>query len=255
MTGLDNIKLLSFICAYKAARRNSIVYSWDKMYKLADELRMSCVTLKRLLRLSEERGYLVEYGQHRVFKNLAVITNDLFPSKANKHLKFFKHKEKKADFKYYQEIIKYAFAERNFLQQEYNISKNDKLKSKLNRNISRKIYQAALEQFGVKSFDKLIQSLSKCKENIVTGKFAMGKLLKCSPSTASKLLRTWHDQGKYERIVEKEFIRTFVCHESFEALKSLGYKTIWPVQGGFLLPLGSVILLDKPCVVKGINDK
>ena len=236
---LDSYKLLAFVCAYKARFRSSVAKQGIKAYVLAGKLGMSTVTYKKYLGLLKERGYINQYG---AIIKLSKIVDDLFPSKANKHLHFFKGKERKPDFKYYYELIKYAFAERNFNQQEYFIEKNYKLRKALDRFIGKQQYKHALKRFGVDCLEKLVQCLNAQEENVRTGKYHLSKLLGCSSATASLLLRKWHDQEKYERVVNTQFIPMFVCHESFDLLKSMGFKFILPSKGGFLVSLGSYIL-------------
>jgi len=242
MSTLQSYTLLGLICAFKSLRRNSVLYAHEKMYRVAKAVGMSVNTFKQYLKEAEELGLLKEEGNagNKRFVKLSICIETLIDHNSPKHLHFFKGLEKRTDYKYYVDLIKYSIPKLNFEQQQFNISQN----SSSDRKISR--YKAQLKKYNVSCEADLLKCTEKNKKDIVTGAFHLAKMLGCSPSTAGKLLTKWANEGKFKRVINVEFRRMECTHESFDALKYEGYKYIYPDKSrtGFFLNLGSVIVLN-----------
>ncbi len=211
------------------------------MYKLAQRLNISPITLKKYLSDLAHLGLLKEEGKHRAVVALKDCIEVLIDHDHTKHLHFFKGKAKSTDYKYYTDLIKYSIPELNFRQQKYNID----LASISDRTLTIRQYKKLLKKYDVSCEVDLLKCMGKNKKDIVTGAFHISKMLRCSPASGGNLLRKWAKEGKFIRTVEVEFRRMECTHESFDVLKCEGFKYIHPNKSrtGFFLNLGSKIIL------------
>lgn len=252
LIGLQNINLAAFVCAFKAHRRNSLVYSKDRAYKISKALGISANTASKYMARLKELGIIQPF--HSCYRMIALkdILPILFPDYFTKekhffnHIRFFGGLEKKANFKYYKSQITFAFAETNFNQQQYFITKyqflNEAGCNRFHRNMKR--LRALYKKHGVNSLQAL-QRIIRPQKDIVTGKFHLSGLIGCSPSTAASLLRNWTLAGRIKRKIVVDFVKTSVSHAAFDSLKALGNKFIHPSStgNGFFVNKGSIITL------------
>ena len=191
---------------------------------------------------------------------LKQILQGLYPNKELKqlrHFKFFGSVERKCDFKYYYNLIKFAIVKVNYDQQEHRIKKNiviEDLRANRFNVVSRRKINALMKKHNATSVTDLL-SIVKTRKHIVSGKFHVSKLVGCSPSTGSRLLRAWDKAGIIYRQIASSIVKAFVCHDSFDAIKKAGHNYIYPSKdnSGFWVTKGSVITLTT--LVGSKNEK
>lgn len=244
-TTFCSIKLLAFLSSFKVYRTHSFLYSHDRAYKLSKALNLSPITFKKYLAEAEQQGLLTNAGNgHKQFISIPKALEILFPKlKHGKHIHWFKNFERKSDFKYYYEKIKWAFAKANYKQQEYNIEQNKAFTEGVNSKISKGFYRKTLKRFNTTSGDEILKRITNSKKDVVTGKYHLAKILKCASSTAGKLLKKWAEQKLFTRSIHNCFFKTPMTQYIFDILKAQGHKYAQPNKAncGFFLNLGSAI--------------
>lgn len=201
------------------------------------------------MRMAGKLGLLEQSGTHQQFISLKRVCEVLFPDAARyfNNVRFYAGFEKKPDFKGYYERIKYALAKCNFKQQQFKIDKNSSIQSiGTNREnvVNGKKLIALMKRYKVSSV-RALKSIVQRVEYIVTGKNHIARLIGCSASTGSKLLKKWHSKGLFKREMVKALFKSDLNHSTFEVLKSMGNKFIVPHSegAGFWINKGSKITL------------
>jgi len=155
---------------------------------------------------------------------------------------FFKNFPKKADFKYYKDLVEFSiFHENGMGQQHYNEKDEviDRLKSNRTKGNDLDALKTLKKKHGLDSIEGL-KSIDT-KTEIHSGKFHLSNLLGCSPTTGANRLRRWHNEGKIEREIKKVFFIGDRSFRKFDALKAKGYKIVIPIATGFMAVMGSII--------------
>lgn len=249
MSGLHQIKLLAFVSAFKAWKRNSMWLASDKPYKVARALGMAESTVRKYAADCRRMGILKAEGGHQRFVSLAHCLEQILPGQAHlKHIHFFAGFDKQPSFKTYYERIKFALAELNYRQQAYRIERNkvlDEISTDRIQPVNFKRIRAMMKKHKVSTIAALQRTVRRIKD-IVTGKYHTACLLGCSASTAAKLLRTWSARKWIGRRISTDFVHAEQCHGSMQGLMQAGFKYCYPDKKGegYYLNRGSVITLN-----------
>lgn len=239
---LDVLKLISVCSAFKAYRRNSVLYRYEKMYQIAKALRMSVNTLSKMIKRAEDMGILIPCGKHKVFIGIPKMLEILFPEKkGKKHIQWYKE-DKSLSWKEFYEKIKLSFAKINFSQQQYNINLIKDFRTGTNRKM-KTIYTKLKKKYGVNSEKELNKCICRAPKEVVTGGYSISKLIGCSVSTGIKLLAKWQKNNSIERTINLQFIKLPITEASYIGLKAAGYKFVTPAKSraGWWANLGSII--------------
>lgn len=225
-------------------RKNSVLYTHDKKYIVANEMGVSINTYNKYLNECHKLNLIRQNGKGKVFISLFNCIGILFPEDTNfRFVRFFDGRGCKTVNQFYEQI-KLALFARNARSQQYNIDRKKAIDSLSNNCIEIKTMNA------LKSLSKdngcSISELPRiCKRinSIVTGKNHLSSLIGCSISTASKLLRKWHKNRSINRTVVFKNFFIPVNNGSFDAIKEMGYQHIRVNKDntGFNVPIGSKV--------------
>lgn len=194
-----------------------MIYSWEKKYKVADQIGVSVNTYSKYLRECIEMGLLIKLGSSYQFINLSKIIKILFTHVREwKHCRFFTGVDNKLDFKSIYERVRFSIAERNYKQQEFNIKRS-----------------RVMEEYSVKSM----------RRYIVSGKKHVSDLLGCCQSTGTKLLRKWNKERLFYREVITRVFNCPVNVVTYDILKENGYRP-YVYKGNWVHTIGSKIVLS-----------
>lgn len=161
-TQLHKYKLLAFVCSIKRYRKNSIIYGNEKKYGIYTAVGITASTYSKYLTDSVKLGLCRHLYGNYYFIGLKRVIEALFEDlKEWRYNTFFAQ--------YNHTTFKDFFNEINISILRKNVSQQDYQRHRIEQNITRK------------------------SERITgyTGKTHLSNLLGCSPSTASRRLRTW----------------------------------------------------------------
>ena len=276
----DSCKILAFITLLKFNRRNSTIYRNEKVYKIANKLKISVTTYKKLLAICISKGYIIEYKHGYQAKSLIAIMKDLGEFK---YISFFKY-PKWGTSPSYKELYTHIQDELlllNYKQQEYRIEKRAEifqafgesrkysqepqccpnkdqvepvksLTDKKRKAIIKKTIKAAeKERLSTDEYlDKI--SLEKNQKTIVSGKYHVSKILGMCPSSGTRILRRLVQRNKINRYNVTIKINAIVNNNTYAGIKAAyGNSAIIPVsrKNCYFIYLGSRIELIKTSTV------
>lgn len=235
-------------------RRNSLLYTKDRLVLLAKNIGVSLNTFKKYLKKCSDLGLLVPFNNSRKFQKLSVCIKTILPELNFKKFRFVRFFCKTlTTVKSIYEQIRYSVFVSHAKTQQHNINRKTAIQS-LNSNRTTHSQMKLLKRIAKKQGCEVgsLVSLSKCNEEIVTGKYHLSNIIGCSPSTASKLLIRWHCREAIKREIVEVGIKCPVTHDHFDALKSLGYTHVLVSKdmSGFKCKIGS-----KVSIVRTTFDK
>lgn len=240
-SGLSDIRLLSFVCAIKALRRNSVIYSHDRAYKLSPLLSIAPQTFNKYMAALDDLGLIRHTARgHRVIVSLSDCAKVLLPEwgAGRCHIRFFAAFDKVPNVKYYEDHIRFAIAKLNYTQQRYHAGRKQHLIRNCT-NLASSNLTRALNKYRAKDVADITRILNPY---VVTGKYHLSNLMGCSPGTAARLLRFWTAGKRIARTIVQKCFYGFT-HANFDSLKEEGYKYVYPNRRKdmYIATIGSVI--------------
>lgn len=239
---------MAFITCLKLRRDNSFIYSHDSLKQLASDFKVNRNTLAdyrdELVRL----GILKKSGKNLQAVSIKQACEILFGDRNYlKHVDYFKHTDySKLTIGAVQEKIRFGIAAKNFKQQEFEYRRKQQVIDGIeNGNMPKGVAKRA--KAWCKSYNcsmDQLKSVLRPKKKVVSGKNHIATLLQVSPTTGSRFLDRWHDEGKIERKIIMKFKEIAVNHSTFDMLKRRSNcRFIIPKSKGYLLMYGSEIKL------------
>ena len=282
---VDSCKILAFITLLKLNRRNSTIYKNEKVYKIANKLKISVTTYKKLLAICISKRYIIEFKYGYQAIKLLTIMKDLGKFK---YISFFKYYKWSAapSYKDLYTHIQDELLLLNFKQQEYRIEKRKEiftafkessrqyskepqccpstdqvepksLTDKKRKAIIKKTIKTA-EKEGLSTEEYLDKITSeKNQKTIVSGKHHASKILGMCSSSGTRALKRLVERNKINRYNTTIKVNAIVNNYTYDGLKAAyGKATIIPVsrKNCYYIYLGSRIEIKKTSSVCGSSS-